>query len=439
MNLLRGIKYLLDDVIAFRCSSQLEIDISINKAKGQIMLTSLSGETYLEDIFDFENPVINESQRSKFEEILSIADYSTESQIKIINSIKNSELPLLKLLHFIINEYWINEKIPLDKHKRHTSKSIKTEWLFANVQPVAEFIIKALLLKLNIKQISLEKNIHFTCDYDILELWRGMGIAKLITQIMSPLKRGKFLLFVKRLKHFINEYFGANPLLNSKMFVSEINAGIGVSIKNIAFWHIHVNHKEYDFRNHFDHLKVLDFVKNLSHLNVENALHPCYGSSESIDLMNHQARLFKNIFGKEATKARFHYLQCSLPSHLNTYLTTQIIEDYSYCFPDKLLFRGGRSGPIKMWDKSHSRPCNILSYPLTIMESTLSDYMKLTEQDALKLALKHIKASIDSSGYCDLLWHNRSMFKDDHEGNYHPELFAKILMGLQEMRLIKFN
>jgi hypothetical protein len=439
MELIEGVKYLVNDVLAYRTNSKLDIHFEIDDLNQKIILRGADGSIYTEEVFPFHNPLIDLSDQQHLNMIILQVEPINKFQGNIVENLASSDLPLLKILHFLINEFWIVHDIPLDKHQRVTSNSIDPIWIFAQHVPLSEWIMQALLIRLKGQDFTKTKTLHFTCDYDILELWKGLKRMHILAKIGVPLRRGDFSNFYKELVYFLGEISGqaTNPLLNMKMFVPAENAADHVKIKNTAFWHIHSNNPIFDHKNNFNSLKVLKFVQLLTEHHVEHALHPCYGSAGNIELMKLQASSFKRIFGFDADKGRYHYLKCLFPDHFETYLITNIREDYSYCFPDKLLFRGGRSGPIKMWDKSNNIPSRIISYPLTIMESTLSDYMKLSQEEALKAALRQINLSLTSSGYCNLLWHNRSMYKNDHPGNYHPELFKQIIQGLSEMNLIR--
>ena len=60
------------------------------------------------------------------------------------------------------------------------------------------------------------------------------------------------------------------------------------------------------------------------------------------------------------------------------------------------------------------------------MDGTLNDYMNLNYKQALKLSKKHILYSLALGNICDLLWHNRSLYKYGIEKNYHPQLINEI-------------
>ena len=132
------------------------------------------------------------------------------------------------------------------------------------------------------------------------------------------------------------------------------------------------------------------------------------------------------MFNYNPLKIRFHYLNCRFPDDFKQLESLGIKEDFSYSFPDFISFRGGRSKPVKLWNQSEKRAYNVISWPLTIMDGTLNDYMKLDYNRALEISKKFILYSLAFGNVCDLLWHNRSLYKYGFENNYHPSLINDI-------------
>jgi hypothetical protein len=100
--------------------------------------------------------------------------------------------------------------------------------------------------------------------------------------------------------------------------------------------------------------------------------------------------------------------------------------DFSYCFPDSLLFRGGRTVAVKFWSFKENRSIDVISYPIFLMDVMFSTYLKTSLNDAKKLADKKIDLFKKYGKTCVLLWHNNNMYEYYEKKNYHPELFNHI-------------
>ena len=417
------LKYLIKDVICFKMNVN-SLDFSVNS---KIIEVKYGKNTYKEPIFKFKNPKLSSEDIFKLDEILNAIRISKNNLKSLRNTVRllNIEnLSYIKIIHFFISEQYLDHNFPLDKHGRVSFYAVKERYRKYLEIPIVDILIESFFFNLG---IPYKKNIKvfFTCDFDILNFWSELGVKGTIKRLIKNLVTFKFKKFYKEILSIANgtDSIKYNYFLNDDMFLFKRTSSIDV--ENIAFWLMRKDHP-LDSENDFSNIGVRNFVNKLKNKQIQFALHPSYTSSSNKIVFERQIRKFKEVFKINPLKIRFHYLNCRFPDAYKQLEYLGIKEDFTYSFPDMIAFRGGRSKPVKLWNHRENRPYDVISWPLTIMDGTLNDYMKLDYTKALEISKKIILYSLALGNICDLLWHNRSLYKYGFEKNYHPKLINEI-------------
>ncbi|MFH2142208.1 MAG: hypothetical protein ABIJ97_07295 [Bacteroidota bacterium] len=404
------IKYLLEDVIFLNkeITWQIELNDSIN------LLFNNKTEHYSEPVFDFNKPELSTEELEKLyqlSELLLLKKYNVhEIPVDLYKS-----SPFLKIIHFLVNEFYIIDKNIRDIHNRISSKNINPAFEKILSVPIVDVLIDLFLLKINNTCIR-QKEIVFTSDFDMINLWTKLGFSRSVKRLL------KFNNFSSEFRSFIysKNKLKFNYILNDKMFYLSEHKDFKIS--NIAFWIVYRNNNTHDFKNCFKSRSFTDFLKHLNN-KVIYGLHLAYGTSNEKEKINLQLNKFKDIFSKTPDANRYHYLKFNLPEDLKLLENEKIKTDFSYCFHDSLLFRGGRTVPVKFWSFIENRTIDVVSYPILFMDVTFSTYIKSDLNEAKILSGKKIELFQKYGNTCVLLWHNNNMYKLYEKNNYHPELF----------------
>ena len=432
----KQIKYLINDVISFGLDIK-DIDCSI---KLDLIEIKHGSNTYQEKEFSFYNPILSKEDiiilEFIYKQILE-AENNYDKLVKAVNIESQKKVNYIKIINFFICENYLKNDFDLDKHGRVSYNAVKKKFRNYLEIPIVDILIDSFLKNLKVHKKKKNK-VFLTCDYDILDLWSEIGKIGFIKRQIKNFKKLHFKRSYNEIQSIskLNKNIEFNYLLNDEMFLFQKTKSI--EIENIAFWLIQKDHP-LDSKNNFDSENIKTFIKNLSKKNVTFGLHPNYISSSNSSVFKNQIIKFKNLFKQVPLKIRFHYLKCEFPNTFDQLEKTVVKEDFTYAFPDAIAFRGGRSKPIKLWNKNKERPYDIISWPLTIMDGTLNDYMNLNYKQALKLSKKHILYSLALGNICDLLWHNRSLYKYGIENNYHPKLIKDIKSFILEIDNIISN
>lgn len=119
---------------------------------------------------------------------------------------------------------------------------------------------------------------------------------------------------------------------------------------------------------------------------------------------------------------RAHYLRCSI-EQLQRLADAGYTDDFTMGFADQAGFRLQTCRAVRWINPKTMQLTNLTLHPLMVMDTTLSKYMHLTEDEAYFLCERLIaKVKLHHGDLC-LLWHNNSFSGE----SYHRALYPKIL------------
>lgn len=417
------LKYLIKDVICLEMEVD-SIDYNINLNSIEIQY---GGNSYDEPLFSFKDTLLSVEDVSFLDKILNAILTSENNFYGLRNTVKLLKIEnvsYIKIIHFFISEQYLDHNFPLDKHGRVSFYAVKEQYRKYLEIPIVDILIESFFFNLGIP-CKKKLKVFFTCDFDILNFWSELGVVGFIKRQIKSLVTFQFKKSYHEILSIINgnRSIKYNYFLNDDMFFFKQTSSI--KIENIAFWLMLKSHP-LDCENDFSNNSFKSFLEILIKKEVTFALHPNYISSSNKNVFEKQIYKFKKVFNYNPLKIRFHYLNCRFPDDFKQLESLGIKEDFTYSFPDFISFRGGRSKPIKLWNHRENKPYDAISWPLTIMDGTLYDYMKLDYTKALAISKKFILYSLALGSVCDLLWHNRSLYKYGFEKNYHPSLINDI-------------
>ena len=153
--------------------------------------------------------------------------------------------------------------------------------------------------------------------------------------------------------------------------------------------------------------EVQSLLKSLNE-KVELGIHPSYNGGQKSASIKREKRELSDITGKEVECSRQHFLRFKWPQTAHALLKAGIREDFSLGFADAPGFRAGTCTPFPFYDIQREVETGLLLYPLTVMDGTLADYMKLSPEkslekmEALATGLKMVGGTYVS------LWHNHT-------------------------------
>jgi hypothetical protein len=138
-------------------------------------------------------------------------------------------------------------------------------------------------------------------------------------------------------------------------------------------------------------------------------IHPSYFSNEKPEKFANEIKSLENLLGKPITKSRQHYLKIKLPDTYQHLLNAGIKEDYSMGYGMQPGFRAGTCTPFNWFDLSKNMVTPLKIYPITFMEGTFGEDLKMSPQDALGKMNEFIDTVKKHNGSFICIWHNQTV------------------------------
>ena len=157
-------------------------------------------------------------------------------------------------------------------------------------------------------------------------------------------------------------------------------------------------------------------------------LHGSYPSANDLQCLQKEKQNLSKLCDEEIRISRQHYLRAFFsddPNSLDLWHEAGITDDYTLGFAERCGFRCGTCHPYPLYDVRHDKVTDIIEHPLIVMDGTLSDYMKLSVEDARALTQRLKQRCLDVEGDFVILWHNHATtreMKPYYEGVYLPLL-----------------
>lgn len=122
------------------------------------------------------------------------------------------------------------------------------------------------------------------------------------------------------------------------------------------------------------------------------------------------------------TLHRSHYLNCSI-ERMQQLVEMGVKDDYTMAFADQAGFRLQTTRPVRWIHPITKHVTSLTLHPLTAMDVTLSNYMQLTEEEAIAYMQQLLSTTKHYHGEVNLLWHNTSIVDD----SYHKSIYFQLL------------
>jgi len=172
--------------------------------------------------------------------------------------------------------------------------------------------------------------------------------------------------------------------------------------------------------------KSKSFCKLIKQLDKtgETGIHPSFASASDKEKLKLEIEGLSSVLQKRITFCRSHFLLLTFPETYRNYIANGIREDFTLGYADQAGFRASTCKPFHFFDLSANEETALRLYPLTYMEGTLQNYMRLSEDEGFIL-IKQLMDSVKSvNGTFISLWHNENLGKDEHKRFYEQSLVS---------------
>lgn len=181
--------------------------------------------------------------------------------------------------------------------------------------------------------------------------------------------------------------------------------------------------------------KNQSFQRLIQHISsfADVGIHPSYSSGDNHQELGQEIKHLSEIINEAVTQSRQHFLRINLPDTYRRLAKEGITSDYTMGYAEQIGFRSGTCTPHLFFDLYQNKETNLKLYPLTIMEGTLRDYMKLSPEKAKEEYKRLIGTIQEVEGTFISLWHNDSL----QESSAWRDIYQFMVDELNEVLSLK--
>ena len=174
-----------------------------------------------------------------------------------------------------------------------------------------------------------------------------------------------------------------------------------------SFYFLTLNKEDLDFNFKVEDLKhELRYIINKG---WEVGLHGGHEAYNNLDEIKAKKQRLEKVLGKNVVGYRNHFLKFKVPDTWELLSKAGFEYDATFGYADCVGFRNGMCHPFKPFNLDTGKEIDIFEIPLTIMDCTLFDYMKLDMDGAWEVTKLLIDNVERYKGVITILWHNTYM------------------------------
>ena len=174
-----------------------------------------------------------------------------------------------------------------------------------------------------------------------------------------------------------------------------------------------------------DDIEFQELIKKLD-MEAEVGIHPSMASNKSLRTLENEVFGLSDLIDRDVSISRQHFLKIKLPWTYRNLIRLEITDDYSMGFASAPGFRAGIANSFLFFDVINDETTELRVHPVTIMDVTLKDYLKLDFEASL-IKIKEIIDVVKSvNGEFVSLWHNES-FSDTGRWKGWLPLYTEML------------
>ncbi|MFW5687381.1 MAG: polysaccharide deacetylase family protein [Bacteroidota bacterium] len=162
-------------------------------------------------------------------------------------------------------------------------------------------------------------------------------------------------------------------------------------------------------------------------------IHPSYASNFKEHKLPEETSFLSGLLHRPIQYSRQHFLKINLPKTYQQLLKINIRNDFSMGYASHTGFRAGTCTPFSFYDLSLETETRLKIYPLTLMDGTLKDYMKLKPSEALQRAKKLADRVKQVNGTFITLWHNDTLSETNDQWKGWRNVYEEIIKYTTEL------
>jgi hypothetical protein len=138
-------------------------------------------------------------------------------------------------------------------------------------------------------------------------------------------------------------------------------------------------------------------------------IHPSLSSNEQYLKLQEEYASLCRVLHRNVTASRQHFLHLTMPQTYRSLIQLGISDDYSMGYASHPGFRAGITIPFQFFDLISNETTSLLVHPVSLMDVTMKDYLRLSAEECLDSISQMIKTIKSVNGEFVSLWHNESL------------------------------
>ncbi|MEI7492057.1 MAG: polysaccharide deacetylase family protein [Bacteroidota bacterium] len=126
-------------------------------------------------------------------------------------------------------------------------------------------------------------------------------------------------------------------------------------------------------------------------------IHPSLSSNKHLRKLDKEYSGLSQVLGRDITFSRQHFMKISFPRTYHNLINAGITDDFSMGYASHPGFRSGIARPYYFFDLSKNETLPLKIHPVTLMDVTMKDYLRLTPEESIE-TIHHMISMVRSVG-----------------------------------------
>lgn len=322
---------------------------------------------------------------------------------------------------FLITRY--EEYLPQvrDQYGRFTPQSSCLYRMGVLAKPVVDIWIYEFAKRLHIEDIIKQRSYSFLPTYDVDAAWAYLhkGFFRTAGAYVRDALKGDW----EEIRHR-NRVIFKHEQDPFDSFEYQFQLQEEYHLKPIYFIHCgdyDTNDKSISIRQ--DAFRAL--IKRIGDY-ADVGIHPSFSSYLDPARLQTEVERLSLVLNREVTKSRQHFLRMTMPRSYQRLIELDIHDDYTMGYASQVGFRAGTATAFHFYDLESDVATSLTIHPFAVMDGTLKDYLKLSNEDSYNEISKVVDEVRKVNGTFIYLTHNETLGGEKRWVGW-PEMYRKII------------
>ncbi len=154
-----------------------------------------------------------------------------------------------------------------------------------------------------------------------------------------------------------------------------------------------------------------DYRQLIKHINSKFpiGIHPSYHASAIKSMLQNETNVLSKISNQPIENSRFHFLKFKLPNSYHYLIESNILNDYSMAYANKIGFRASTCKDFNFYNLSENKATSLQVFSPCVMDVTLKNFEEFSPNEATETINKMKQAIKNVNGTFISIWHNSNL------------------------------